>query len=87
MAKFLRELSLRDTSFLVIGSVIGSGIFMTTGYIGESLPSPCPLGSGRGRRPERSAFFWRIDVSELIRGGRGFYQIRRMKSWQIPSWI
>jgi APA family basic amino acid/polyamine antiporter len=40
MAKFLRELNLMDTSFLVIGSVIGSGIFMTTGFIAESLPSP-----------------------------------------------
>lgn len=68
MAKFLRELSLRNTSFLLIGSVIGSGVFMTKGYIAECLPSPYRLDSGRGRRPERSAFFWRIGVGELIRG-------------------
>ncbi len=40
MTKFLRKLNLMDTTFLVIGSVIGSGIFMTTGFIAESLPSP-----------------------------------------------
>lgn len=38
--RLLRRLSLLDTVFLVIGSVIGSGIFMTTGFIAESLPSP-----------------------------------------------
>jgi len=37
---FLRELNLLDTTFLVIGAVIGSGIFMTTGFIAEYLPSP-----------------------------------------------
>jgi len=37
---FLREMNLLDTTFLVIGSVIGSGIFMTTGFIAEYLPSP-----------------------------------------------
>jgi APA family basic amino acid/polyamine antiporter len=36
----LRELNLLDTTFLVIGSVIGSGIFMTSGFIAEYLPSP-----------------------------------------------
>ncbi len=38
--KLLRKLNLLDTTFLVIGSVIGSGIFMTTGFIAEFLPSP-----------------------------------------------
>ena len=38
--KLLRKLNLLDTTFLVIGSVIGSGIFMTTGFIAEYLPSP-----------------------------------------------
>lgn len=37
---FLQEMNLLDTTFLVIGSVIGSGIFMTTGFIAEYLPSP-----------------------------------------------
>lgn len=36
----LRKMNLLDTTFLVIGSVIGSGIFMTTGFIAEYLPSP-----------------------------------------------
>lgn len=40
MPKLLRKLNLLDTTFLVIGAVIGSGIFMTTGFIAEYLPSP-----------------------------------------------
>jgi APA family basic amino acid/polyamine antiporter len=36
----LRKLNLLDATFLVIGAVIGSGIFMTTGFIAEYLPSP-----------------------------------------------
>lgn len=36
----LRKMNLLDTVFLVIGAVIGSGIFMTTGYIAGYLPSP-----------------------------------------------
>jgi APA family basic amino acid/polyamine antiporter len=38
--KFLRKMNLMDSVFLVIGAVIGSGIFMTTGYIAESVTSP-----------------------------------------------
>ena len=38
--RFLRRLSLLDTSFLVIGAVVGSGIFMTPGIIAAGLPSP-----------------------------------------------
>ena len=38
--KFLRKMNLMDSVFLVIGGVIGSGIFMTTGYIAESVSSP-----------------------------------------------
>lgn len=38
--RLLRKLNLLDTTFLVIGAVIGSGIFMTTGIIAEYLPSP-----------------------------------------------
>jgi len=38
--KLLRKLNLLDSTFLVIGAVVGSGIFMTTGYIAEYLPSP-----------------------------------------------
>jgi APA family basic amino acid/polyamine antiporter len=38
--QLLRKLNLLDTTFLVIGSVIGSGIFMTSGFMVEYLPSP-----------------------------------------------
>lgn len=37
---FLRRLSLVDTAFLVIGAVVGSGIFMTPGLVAAGLPSP-----------------------------------------------
>jgi APA family basic amino acid/polyamine antiporter len=38
--QFLRKLGLFDSTSLVIGAVIGSGIFMTAGFIAEYLPSP-----------------------------------------------
>jgi APA family basic amino acid/polyamine antiporter len=38
--QFLRRLGLMDTAFLVIGAVVGSGIFMTPGLIASDLPSP-----------------------------------------------
>jgi APA family basic amino acid/polyamine antiporter len=38
--KLLKKLSLFDATLLVIGSVIGSGIFLTSGIIAQSLPSP-----------------------------------------------
>ena len=37
---FLRRMGLLDTSFLVIGAVVGSGIYMTPGIIASGLPSP-----------------------------------------------
>ena len=37
---FLRRLGLVDTTFLVIGAVVGSGIYMTPGIIAAGLPSP-----------------------------------------------
>lgn len=39
-SQLLRKMNLLDSVFLVIGSIVGSGIFMTTGFIAESLPSP-----------------------------------------------
>ncbi len=33
-------MNLLDSTFLVIGAIVGSGIFMTTGLIAEYLPSP-----------------------------------------------
>jgi APA family basic amino acid/polyamine antiporter len=38
--QLLRKMNLLDATFLVIGAIIGSGIFMTTGFIAEYLPSP-----------------------------------------------
>jgi len=38
--KLLLRLNLFDATLLVIGSVIGSGIFLTSGIIAQSLPSP-----------------------------------------------
>jgi len=37
--RLLRRLNLLDTTFLVIGAVVGSGIFMTSGFILDYLPS------------------------------------------------
>ena len=38
--QFLRRLGLMDTAFLVVGAVVGSGIFLTPGLIAAGLPSP-----------------------------------------------
>jgi len=38
--KLVAKLNLADATLLVIGAVIGSGIFLTTGIIAQSLPSP-----------------------------------------------
>jgi len=37
--KLKRQLGLFDSSMMVIGIVIGSGIFMTTGLMADALPS------------------------------------------------
>jgi APA family basic amino acid/polyamine antiporter len=39
-SQLLRKMNLLDSIFLVIGGIVGSGIFMTTGFIAEYLPSP-----------------------------------------------
>ena len=38
--RLLRALTLTDALFLVVASVIGSGIFLTPGRIAELLPHP-----------------------------------------------
>ena len=40
MTELSRRLGLADSVFLVIGSVFGSGIFLTSGIIAADLPSP-----------------------------------------------
>jgi APA family basic amino acid/polyamine antiporter len=40
MTELARKLGLADSVYLVIGSVFGSGIFLTTGLIASDLPSP-----------------------------------------------
>jgi len=40
MPELERKLGLGDSTFLVVGSVLGSGIFLTTGIIAKDLPSP-----------------------------------------------
>ncbi len=37
--RFIQKMNLMDSVFLVMGAVIGSGIFMTTGFIAEFVPS------------------------------------------------
>ena len=38
-AELVRGLGLLDSTFLVIGIIIGSGIFLTTGLMAAELPS------------------------------------------------
>lgn len=38
--RFARRLGLLDTALLVVGAVVGSGIFLTSGHILHTLPSP-----------------------------------------------
>ncbi|MCS5662253.1 MAG: amino acid permease, partial [Dehalococcoidia bacterium] len=39
----IRGLGVFDSTMIVIGVVVGSGIFMTSGLMAESLPSPSLL--------------------------------------------
>jgi len=36
----IRQLGLFDSTMILMGIVIGSGIFLTTGIMAESIPSP-----------------------------------------------
>jgi len=38
--QLLWKMNLLDSTFLVIGAIVGSGIFMTIGIVAEYLPSP-----------------------------------------------
>jgi len=43
----VRQLGLFDSTMLVVGVVVGAGIFISTGIMAKALPSP-----GRSRLPE-----------------------------------
>jgi len=66
--RLLRELSLLDATFLVVASVIGSGIFLTPGRIADLLPNAasfsrsgwragCCRSRARSRTAELGAMF------------------------------
>ena len=85
-----RELSLHDAVFLVVASVVGSGIFLTPGAIAERLPHPGLIlavwvvggaALARGRARERGA---RRDVP--ARGRRLRLPARGVPSRSRASW-
>ena len=65
--KLLEKLNLFDVTLLVIGSVIGSGIFLTSGIIAQSLPSP-----------EWILFVWILGAVLSLFGGLTFAELGAM---------
>jgi len=65
--KLLEKLNLFDATLLVIGSVIGSGIFLTSGIIAQSLPSP-----------EWILFVWILGAVLSLFGGLTFAELGAM---------
>lgn len=65
--KLLARLNLFDATLLVIGSVIGSGIFLTSGIIAQSLPSP-----------EWVLFVWFFGAVLSLFGGLTFAELGAM---------
>jgi len=65
--KLLEKLNLFDATLLVIGSVIGSGIFLTSGIIAQSLPSP-----------EWILFVWFLGAILSLFGGLTFAELGAM---------
>jgi APA family basic amino acid/polyamine antiporter len=65
--KLLQKLNLIDATLLVIGSVIGSGIFLTSGIIAQSLPSP-----------EWILFVWFLGAVLSLFGGLTFAELGAM---------
>ena len=61
------RLSLTDATLLVIGSVIGSGIFLTSGIIAKSIPSP-----------EWILFIWFLGAVLSLFGGLTFAELGAM---------
>ena len=66
-SKLLAQLNLFDATLLVIGSVIGSGIFLTSGIIAQSLPSP-----------EWILFVWFLGAVLSLFGGLTFAELGAM---------
>jgi APA family basic amino acid/polyamine antiporter len=65
--KLLQKLNLFDATLLVIGSVIGSGIFLTSGIIAQSLPSA-----------EWILFVWLLGAVLSLFGGLTFAELGAM---------
>jgi APA family basic amino acid/polyamine antiporter len=65
--RLLRKLNLLDATFLVIGAIVGSGIFMTTGFIAEYLPSPGMI-----------LIIWLVGGFIAISGGLSFAELGAM---------
>jgi len=65
--RLLRKLNLLDATFLVIGGIVGSGIFMTTGFIAEYLPSPGMI-----------LIIWLVGGTIAISGGLSFAELGAM---------
>ena len=65
--RLLKKLNLFDATLLVIGSVIGSGIFLTSGIIAQSLPSP-----------EWILFVWFFGAVLSVFGGLTFAELGAM---------
>ena len=65
--KLLAQLNLFDSTLLVIGSVVGSGIFLTSGIIAQSLPSP-----------EWILFVWFLGAVLSLFGGLTFAELGAM---------
>jgi len=63
-AKLIRELTLKDAVLLVIGAVIGSGIFANSADVAAALPSP-PLFLGIWAAGGAICFFAAVAVAEL----------------------
>jgi len=71
-----RRLNLFDTTLLVIGAVFGSGIFLTTGYIAESLPSPGWI-----------LFVWMLGGVIMLFGALSFAELGAAMPWAGGQYV
>ena len=68
--KLLAKLNLFDATLLVVGSVIGSGIFLTSGIIAEVLPHPGWI-----------LFVWALGSVLTVFGGLTFAELAGLQPW------